>query len=405
MRLRPVIALVLVSACVCSACTAPRRFSAPKLPPSTSLVDADPKPDRPEVRQPAQPAETLAPKPPRNVLAVSGGGLYGAYAAGVLKGWTASGARPEFDVVTGISTGALIAVSAFLGPDFDPVIENLYTTVETRDVFRRHSVPAMFWSDSLADSRPLYKLLESAITPLVVDRVAEGHRAGRRLYVGTTNLDSTRLVVWDMGAIAASNDPARIDQFRKLLVASCSVPGLMPPVGIDIEIDGKRHTELHVDGGVSSMVFVQDYMLRDPSQPPGSPASNTHVYALIAGKLEGDGVPIRRRLVSVALESMNGVFRARQRADLDRIYQVAHQAGARFCYAAAPEESPTAVTSVAFEPKLGRQLFDAGYQFAIGGPKWCAIPPCLDPDEQTTPRAGFRFSTVENPPTPDAPTR
>lgn len=396
MRHRSLIGLVVGIALVSPACTARRKFPAPNLPPSTNLIPADQKPDHAVIRQASQSADPVPSKQPRTVLAVSGGGLYGAYAAGVLKGWSASGTRPKFDVVTGISTGALIAAAAFLGSDYDTVIENLYTTVETRDVFRRHWLPAMFWSDSFADSRPLQKLIESAITTQSLEEIAAEHRAGRRLYVGTNNLDTTRLVVWDMGAIAAGNDPHKLELFRKLLLASCSVPGLLPPVPIDIEIDGKRHTELHVDGGVSTMVFIQDHMLRPPGEPAGKKAPDSSVYVLIAGKLEADGPPVRRRMVSVALESMNGLFRARHRADLDRIYQTTHDAGAKFGYAAVPDEVQSAVTSVAFEPKLMRQLFDAGYQFASGGPVWNAKPPALDPEDHASPRTGVRFSAVES---------
>jgi predicted acylesterase/phospholipase RssA len=391
---RPMIGLVVAIAFVSPACTARRKFPAPNLPASAALVPADAKSEHAVIRQASQSAEPTAAKQ-RTVLAVSGGGLYGAYAAGVLKGWTASGTRPKFDVVTGISTGALVATGAFLGPEYDSVIENVYTTVETRDVFRRHWLPAMFWSDSVADSRPLLRLIESAITPQALEEIAAQHRAGRRLYVGTNNLDTTRLVVWDMGAIAAGDDPNKLELFRKLLLASCSVPGLLPPVPIDIEIDGKRHTELHVDGGVSTMVFIQDRMLQAPGEAADKKASNTTVYVLIAGKLEADGPPVRRRLVSVALESMNGLFRARHRADLERIHQIAHDAGAKFGFAAIPDEVQSAVTSVAFDPKLMRQLFDAGYQFAVDGPVWNPNPPGLDPEDQTHPRTGVRFSAVE----------
>lgn len=402
MAQRPILGLVLAIACFGSACTARRSFPAPNLPLSTELVPADPKPERPVIRQASQLAEPIVSAPPRTILAVSGGGLYGAYAAGVLKGWTASGMRPKFDVVTGISTGALIATGAFLGPDYDAVIENLYTTVESRDVFRRHWLPAMFWSESLADSKPLRQLIESAITPESLDQIAEAHRAGRRLYIGTTNLDTTRLVVWDMGAIAAGNEPNKLELFRSLLLASCSVPGLMPPVPVNIDIDGKRHTELHVDGGVSSMVFVQPFMLKDSN---AKAPRKSNVYVLISGKLEADGPPVRRRFMSVTLESINGVFRARHRADLQRIARIAQQAGADFGFAAMPEDTPTATTAVSFDPKLMRQLFDAGYEFARFGPKWDSTPPGLDPEDDTLPRTGVRFNTIETlpPPTPIKP--
>ncbi len=397
---RSIPCILLTVALLATACTARRKFPAPNLPATAALISAEPKPKKPAIRQVVQETPGIESKSPRTVLAISGGGLYGAYAAGVLKGWTASGTRPQFDVVTGISTGALIATGAFLGPEYDNVLENLYTTTETRDVFRRHWLPAMFWSESLADSRPLRQLIESAITAGSLEEIADAYREGRRLYIGTTNLDTTRLVVWDMGAVAASDDPNKLELFRSLLLASCSVPGLMPPVSIDVEIDGKRCTELHVDGGVSSMVFVQPFMLKDGGAK--SPRK-TNVYVLISGKLEADGPPVRRRFMSVTMESINGVFRARHRADLQRIAQVAKQAGAGFGFAAIPEDTPNASTAVSFDPKLMRQLFDAGYEFARPGPTWETAAPGLDPEDQAPPRTGVRLNTVENPAPPAKP--
>src|SRR5262245_23529226 len=167
---------------------------------------------------------------PRHVLALSGGGVYGAYSAGFLAGWTCTGTRPEFDVVTGISTGALIAPFAFLGPEYDAQAANLYTRVQAEDIFRIRAWVSIPFKDAVASSAPLRELIESQITPELMTRIAAEHRKGRRLYVGTTNLDTRRLVVWDLGAIACRPCPEGCHLFRDVLLASSAVPGMLPPV-------------------------------------------------------------------------------------------------------------------------------------------------------------------------------
>ncbi|HEY3788014.1 MAG TPA: patatin-like phospholipase family protein, partial [Urbifossiella sp.] len=144
---------------------------------------------------------------PRNIVAFSGGGAYGAYSAGFLDGWTKAGTRPEFDVVTGISTGSLIAPLAFLGPEYDSRLGPLYTRVQAEDVFRVRTWILIPFKDSIATSLPLKNLIDSQISPALMEKIAAEHRKGRRLYVGTTNLDTRRLVVWDMGAIACRPSP------------------------------------------------------------------------------------------------------------------------------------------------------------------------------------------------------
>jgi predicted acylesterase/phospholipase RssA len=192
---------------------------------------------------PAPPATGSSPPiPARNVLVLSGGGKDGAFSAGVLTGWSASGTRPTFDVVTGVSTGALIAPLAFLGSRYDQLLRENYTGVRTKDVYRMRPWLSVLWSDALADSSPLQRRIDAQVTDEFLAEIARAHAAGRRLYIGTTNLDTGRLVYWDMGAIAAGTDPNKRDLFRKVLLASCSIPGLLPPVPIEIAVDGRRYT-------------------------------------------------------------------------------------------------------------------------------------------------------------------
>ena len=187
-----------------------------------------------------------------NVLALSGGGSYGAFSAGVLSGWTATRQRPALDIVTGVSTGALIATYAFLGSEYDQLLGEMYTSISSNDIYRSRNKLAVLWSDAAATSEPLQRMIEARISPQLLQAVACPHAQGRRLYVGTTNLDSGQLVIWDMGAIASTGRPNALGLYRKIILASASVPGFLPPVNIEVTVNGRRFTESHADGGATA---------------------------------------------------------------------------------------------------------------------------------------------------------
>lgn len=190
------------------------------------------------------------------MLAISSGSDKGAYSAGFLNGWSEAGTRPTFDIVSGVSTGALIAPFAFLGTPYDPHLKSLYTTIDSSSIYNATPLKGLFGGPSLASTKPLVGLIESYATADMIDAVASEHRRGRRLLVQTTNLDAERGVVWDMGAIAASDNPARYALFRQILLASASIPGLFPPVLIDVTSGDADFSELHVDGATVSSVVV-----------------------------------------------------------------------------------------------------------------------------------------------------
>ena len=333
---------------------------------------------------------------PRNVLVLSGGGANGAYTAGVLNGWTASGSRPSFDVVTGISTGALIAPFAFLGAKYDDTLRRSYTVCKESDIFERRWLPELLWADSVADSAPLRRRIASEITTDVVSQVAEAHRAGRRLYVGTTDIDSKRLVVWDMGAIAASDDTHRVHLFREVLLASASVPGLLPPVEVQIEVDGERHTELHVDGGVSAALFLQPSMVGvRPNQEAPCTRDDLHVYVIVAGQLQLPRRTVKRRLTKVFEESIGGVLQSQLEGDLLKTYLLARFAGANFALTSVPKDLVFEAGSLAFSPKTMKHLFDTGFDHAASRNGWQFVPASLTLDEQTPPRSSVQFTVQQ----------
>lgn len=334
---------------------------------------------------------------PRNVLVLSGGGANGAYTAGVLNGWTANGTRPEFDVVTGISTGALIAPFAFLGSDYDDTLRQSYTSAKESDIFKRRWLPELLWADSVADSAPLRRKIAFEITPDVVAKVAEAHREGRRLYVGTTDIDTKRLVVWDMGAIACRDDINRLGLFRDVLLASASVPGLLPPVDVQIDIDGTKYTELHVDGGVAAALFLQPAMVGvAPDQEVPSTPNDSHVYVVVAGQLQLPRRAVKRRLTKVVEESIGGVLQSQLEGDLLKTYLLARFAGADFALTSVPKDINFESSPLAFDPVTMRKLFQTGYEHAATREGWHVAPASLTQDELTPPRSGVEFTVMDS---------
>jgi predicted acylesterase/phospholipase RssA len=190
------------------------------------------------------------------ILAISSGADKGAFSAGFLNGWSEAGTRPQFDVVSGVSTGALIAPFAFLGPGYDSHLETLYTGIDADMVYRLRPLQGLLGGPALASTEPLADLIALYAGDALIDAVAREHAKGRRLLVLTTNLDAQRGTVWDMGAIAASTDPGRYALFRKVLLASASIPGFFPPVMIEVESPELRFSELHVDGGAISSILA-----------------------------------------------------------------------------------------------------------------------------------------------------
>jgi predicted acylesterase/phospholipase RssA len=189
-------------------------------------------------------------------LAVSGGGDNGAFGAGLLVGWSENGTRPSFKLVTGISTGAPIAPFAFLGSAYDPQLRAVYTDITPSEVYQRRWLIEAVFNDALSDTDPLFQLISRYADADLLAAIAREYRKGRVLLIGTTNLDQQRPILWNIGAIAASGQPGALDLFRKILRASASIPGVFPPVMIDVEAGGHRYQEMHVDGGAVAQTFL-----------------------------------------------------------------------------------------------------------------------------------------------------
>ncbi|HEX4556970.1 MAG TPA: patatin-like phospholipase family protein [Xanthobacteraceae bacterium] len=281
-------------------------------------------------------------------LILSTGGEEGAYGAGFLKGWTESGTRPQFAAVTGVSTGALMAVYAFAGPKYDEELHTGYTTVTASDIFEVGATP-----ESLTDTWPLGQLISKRVTPELLADVAAEYRKGRRLFVMTTNLDAGRTVVWDMGTIAAHGGESALKLFRQILLASASVPGVFPPVYIKVEANGRQFEEMHADGGVNGPLFFgpESYLL--PGSPKRLPA--TSLYVIVNGRLTPDFYMPQRNTAAILGRSITLALKTGARLELVLAGAAARRAGIPF--------NLTYVDS-GFE-QVGRGLFDPAYMNAL----------------------------------------
>jgi predicted patatin/cPLA2 family phospholipase len=330
--------------------------------------------------------------PRRSVLALSGGGVYGAYSAGVLYGWSKCGERPLFDVVTGISTGSLVAPLAFLGPEYDEEIKRFYTTLEKRDIFIAQYVRGLF-SESLASNAPLREQVEAMLTAKVVCRIAEEHRKGRRLYVGSTERDGKRFVVWDLGAIANRGQPNDRELIQSILLGSAAIPGFFPASPIPVTVDGKSYVEHHVDGGISTSVFF-----RPPYRPEGTDATNdladTDLYVIVAGKLYADQRVLKPRALKIAMESVSAVAYAQTRGDLQRIFFVSTLTGMNFHLASIPEGYPAPATNTDFDPVAMTGMFNEGVRQVKLGTVWRRSPPGVEPGESNLERGGTALTNA-----------
>jgi predicted acylesterase/phospholipase RssA len=316
---------------------------------------------------------------PMHALVLSGGGSNGAFGAGFLKGWTEAGTRPVFKFVTGISTGALMAPYAFLGSDFDAELEEVFTTVSNKDVYRFRSPFTVLKKDSLARTDPLALRIEEVVDDEMLQAISVEHRRGRRLFVGTTNLDAQRLVVWNMGAIAASGKPGSLDLFRQVLLASASIPVAFPPVYIKVEVDGRRFDEMHVDGGVVAEFFLWGAMVdiaeaRRELEIGSDPVAPSSIYIIRNSQIDAEAGQVKPKLIDIASRSMITVLKSVAMGDLIRIWALAERDGVDFNYVGIPPEHPEADTST-FDPSDMRRLFELGRAMALEPEPWRKEPP------------------------------
>lgn len=298
------------------------------------------------------------------VLLVSGGAANGAYGAGVLNGWTASGKRPDFKAVTGISTGALIAPFAFLGSDYDDDLKILYTTMSTKDVMSPKGPLAPMTSDSFASNRPLERTIRKFVTDDIIKKVAAEHDRGRRLYVGTTNLDAQRLVVWNMGKIAKIGTDDSEELFEDVLLASSAIPIAFPPVFFDVEADGKIYNEMHVDGGTVTQVFSLYGVLQGEEKK-----KKVDIYVLRNGYVDPVPKSVKDNLSSIANRTLDTMVNYQGMGDIFRLYVLSGERGHGFHVAYIPGNFDSTSKEM-FDPVEMTKLYNLGYEQAKSGEAW-----------------------------------
>jgi len=314
--------------------------------------------------------------PPIYILGISGGGEDGPFAAGLLAGWTVHRDRPQFKIVTGISAGALIAPFAFLGPQYDDVIRRVATSVKAENIFHFRNPLVGLASDGMADSGPLARLVAQYVTPELLEEIAREFAKGRVLEIGTTDLDAGRPVTWNMGAIASSHSPEALKLFRNVMIASASIPGAVSPVMINVEVNGKRFQEMHVDGGVITQVFLYpSRILPELAKATGTPLRRpVHAYVIRNGKLEPEWSETPRHTLSVGGRAISALIETEGISDVHRIYETAQHDGVDLHLGYIGSDF-TAAPHPRFDPVYMKRLFDYAYQAGALGYPWQKAPP------------------------------
>ena len=334
---------------------------------------------------------------PVSMLALSGGGEHGAFGAGLLCGWSESGHRPAFDIVTGVSTGALMSPFAFLGRQYDERLKTLYTQMTFHSVFSGNPFLGLF-GQGLYSTAPLQRLVASQIDQKVLDDIATAYRNGRRLFVITTNLDAQRPVLWNMGALAASGHPQALELFRKVLVASASVAGAFDPIYIDAEANGHHFKEMHVDGGTAYPLFAVPVRLlaatsevdgHNSAQAGGDSGQGSghnggeagsrnsgEIYVIINNNLDPDFAVTKPKTFNIAARAFNTLVKSSFYDTILNSYVFAKDEGYTFNLAYIPNSFE--VKSVGLvDRKYMLALFDLGHAEGVRGDPWQHTPPRL----------------------------
>lgn len=313
-----------------------------------------------------------------DILAVSGGGENGAFGAGVLCGWTEAGNRPTFELVTGVSTGALTAPFAFLGSAYDEQLRAVYADIKPSDVLEsRGLLHGALFSDAMADNSPLSKTISRYLNPSMQAALAKGYNDGRLLLIGTTDLDAQTPVIWNIGAIAASNHPRALDTIRGVLLASAAVPGAFPPTMFDVTVNGVAYQEMHVDGGAFAQAFLYPAAItqgRRERMTRGERVIEIDAYVIRNARLDPDWASVNRRTLGIAGRAISTMIAASGYNDVLRMYNTSVQDGVDFNLAYISSDF-TMTLPEPFDPGYMRALFNYGYQRAQHGYPWAKRPP------------------------------
>jgi hypothetical protein len=315
------------------------------------------------------------PRLSNDLLALSGGGEDGAFGAGLLVGWSEHGSRPQFKIVTGASTGALAAPFAFLGSEYDATLKTIYTQTRTADVATsRRSLLSAVNNEALMDNAPLLRSITKHFDIKILDRIAQEYEKGRLLLVSTTNLDTGRLVIWNLGAIAASGHPRRLELTRQIMLASAAIPGLFPPVMIDVVLDQEKRQEMHVDGGTVSQVFLYPPSLRLGKILRREEGPLPTAYIIRNGRASPAPEKVERKTLAIAGRAIETMIASNGVGDLYRIYTTTQRDHIDFSLALIGDDFKQ-VSPARFDRTYMAKLFEYGLEQGRSGYVWQTLPP------------------------------
>ena len=326
--------------------------------------------------------------PEATYLALSGGGGDGAFGAGILCGWTEAGTRPQFKLVTGISTGALIAPFAFLDPEYDAKLKEAYTTISDKDIYKVPSKLKLLLNlgriEAVASTAPLAELLTHLIDDQMIQKIAAEHNKGRRLLVGTTQLDAQRQVIWNLGAIAASGHPDAPKLIRQVLRASASIPVAFQPVYIKVKAGGQEYDEMHVDGGVRAEVMLYEEALNLFTARKKlvhlMHERPRKLYIIRNAQVSPEYESIKPHIGDIGTRAISSLTKYQGVGDLYRIYVLAQRDGIDYNLAYIPLDFHPKRASE-FDTKYMNEEFNLAYNLARSGYKWHKYPPGYEPSE------------------------
>jgi len=312
-------------------------------------------------------------------LALSGGGPDGAFGAGLLAGWTERGDRPQFQVVNGISTGAIVALFAFLGPKYDATLKEIYTTYTTDQVLTPTIFAGLTGGTALTSTAGYRQLIDKYLTEEVLAEIAAEYARGRFLLIGTTNIDASRPVNWNLGAIAASGHPDALTLARDIIQASSAIPAAFPPVLIPVEADGRVYDEMHVDGGATQQVaiFSPQLPLARFDEAAGVDVDRT-IYVIFNNKLHKPYDPVRPRIWAIAGTAASSLISGSSTGDLYKILAIAQRDDVDMRVTWIPRSFDIEADG-AFDPVYMGALYDLGYEYGLRGDDWSPYPPDYTP--------------------------
>jgi hypothetical protein len=307
---------------------------------------------------------------PLNILALSGGGAGGAFGAGALAGLGRRGERPQFTVVTGVSTGALLAPFAFLGPAWDTQLKEAFVSARTGHLLRSRGLAALF-HPGVYEGKPLVELVDHYVTDTLIQEIARESAKGRMLLIATTDLDKEETVIWDMGAIASHGGEAARTLFRDVLVASASIPGLLPPVLIHVSDSQHSYDEMHVDGGTTVPFFFtwEVAPLLTLSTEDLEDLKGANLYIIINGQLGTTPQTTPEKTFPILRRSFSAELMHTMRTTLELSVEFARLYGMNLQFSRIPPTYPFQ-GPLNFQPPAMQALFDYAAGCAANGHFW-----------------------------------